>query len=162
MGDSGMVRPLSAIGCRLSAIRYRLSAAKTIQPRLRRDGTPPFGACGTTFPPLKRGENKRGEKTFYTTRRRQAAITYGEAVPLFYCGGAAATTLGAKGAVKPKNPTAVGRSNLRTFSTTFSLTTLLHNPPPAGGPNLRRQLRPFFIAAKLPPQPSASKGRCQT
>ena len=99
---------------------------------------------------------------FYTTRRRQAAITYGEAVPLFYCGGAAATTLGAKGAVKPKNPTTVGRSNLRTFSTTFSLTTLLHNPPPAGGPNLRRQPRPFFIAAKLPPQPSASKGRCQT
>ena len=26
MGDSGMVRPLSAIGCRLSAIGYPLSA----------------------------------------------------------------------------------------------------------------------------------------
>ncbi len=78
---------------------------------------------------------------FYTTRRRQAAITYGEAVPLFYCGGAAATTLGAKGAVKPKNPTTVGRSNLRTFSTTFSLTTLLHN--------LRRQPRPSLFTSCL-------------
>ena len=122
---------------------------KTIRPRLRRDGPPFFGACGTTFPPLKRGENKRGGKTFYTTCLRQQAITYGEAVPLFYCGGAAATTLGAKGAVKPKNPTAVGRSNLRTFSTTFSLTTLLHNPPPAGGPNLRRQPRPFLFTSYL-------------
>ena len=68
---------------------------------------------------------------FYTTRRRQAAITYGEAVPLFYCGGAAATTLGAKGAVKPKNPTAVGRSNLRTLRTlgpTGSVNLFFHNP----------------------------------
>lgn len=63
MGDSGMVRPLFAVRYRLSAIRYRLSAAKTIRPRLRHDGnTPPFGACGTTFPPLKRGDNERGEK----------------------------------------------------------------------------------------------------
>ena len=32
-----------------------------------------------------------------------------------YCGEAATTTLSGKAAVKPKNPPAKGRSNLRTF-----------------------------------------------
>ena len=104
---------------------------------------PPLFWCLRHHLPLAEagGKIREGEKPFYTTRRRQAAITYGEAVPLFYCGGAAATTLGAKGAVKPKNPTAVSRSNLRTFSTTFSLTTLLHN--------LRRQPRPSLFTSCL-------------
>ena len=46
---------------------------------------------------------------FYTTRGASRA-------PFFIiCGGAATTTLGAKGPVKLKNPPAAGRSILRTF-----------------------------------------------
>ena len=53
MGDSGMVRPLSAVGYRLSAIGYRQQK-------------PYDRACGAMeppsliVPPLKRGDNKRG------------------------------------------------------------------------------------------------------
>ena len=46
MGDSGMVRPLSAVGYRLSAVGYRLSA---IGYRQRK---PYDRACGAMDPPL--------------------------------------------------------------------------------------------------------------
>ena len=45
------------------------------------------------------------------------------------CGGAATTTLGAEGPVKPKNPPAAGRSNLRTLSAEGAVTYIRRDVP---------------------------------
>ena len=63
------------------------------------------------------------------------------------------TTLGAKGPVKLKNPRArKGQSILRTVP----FTTLLHNPPPAGGHN-PRGAAPSTLTPKVCPMPLSVK-----
>ena len=68
MGDSGMVRPLSAIGCRLSAIGYPLSAIgyRQRKPYNRAcdamETHPLLVPAAPPSPPLKRGTMRGGEK----------------------------------------------------------------------------------------------------
>ena len=113
-------RPSGRLAC-FPRAPARLYGFKDTHCRLRRQSTP--------FEPFKPYEPFEPflSQPFYTTRGASRA-------PLFIiCGEAATTTLGAKGPVKLKNPPVAGRSILRTFS----FTTLLHNPPPAGGHNPR-------------------------
>lgn len=53
-GETAVLYRLSAIGCRQRKPYDRACGAMEKRSL--------FGACGTTFPPLKRGDNKRGEK----------------------------------------------------------------------------------------------------
>ena len=57
---------------------------------------------------------------------------------------------------------AINCGEAATFPLSEANTTLLHNQPPSGGPNLRRQARPFFTHGASRHHNPRRQGRRQT